>query len=463
MISPVQIVDIVRYANPRRTIIIEGAPGIGKSYNVMYGAYLRAKDRGKIPVVYSFYNSNSQFGQPLTEELLQEIEKNPDKYFIIVDLRLSTKEPTDLEGLLEKCGNQSNYVRYLPPLWAKLLALCEGVLFLDEIADVQRPDVKAATYQLLLDKQAGNVKFRDDVLVIGACNSEEYSSLSTGFSLPQARRCRFFEVRVPTVEEWIEFMDRVYEPGNWDRSVAAYLSHYKDSLLKLPVESIEGEQPVYKSEVYEAYPSPDSWTHLALALVHEKELISMIGLTDFVSSFVGINEAYTFVQFYEEVVKINIDELLKNPEQIKGFDWNKKAAAITQIANRITDDYNNILKYKPLLDALVFDNSGAVKSDYLALLKTCLPDVEKDTKEIIGKLQALLDKIGSNGSSNSNRELTKLATELTTEIETLIDMIQNMKSVNEASIIMYILSVMDKNYDTVIEDIAKKITAFVKR
>ena len=62
-----------------------GAPGIGKSECVRDAAKKLAKKLGKIYIEY-------------TDQNAEEILKDPDKYFLLVDKRLTECEPSDLGG-----------------------------------------------------------------------------------------------------------------------------------------------------------------------------------------------------------------------------------------------------------------------------------------------------------------------------------------------------------------------------
>ena len=439
MISPKQIISIIEYASSDRAILLIGPPRCGKSWAVKEGAKRRAEKRGKKFIEYAFRPDM------LTPEVITDMIANPDKYYLFVDLRLSTKEPYDIEGRLEDAeininGKRFEYTKQKAPLWAVLLSVVEGVLFLDELLDVQRPDVKATSYQLLLDKQAGNTKFRDDVLITAAGNGET-SSLSTGLTLPQAGRLKIFNVRAPTVEEWIEFMEGytnrrfgAYKDG-FDKSVIAYLQHYKDSLLKLPVENISGgdiSEQVYKSETYEAYPSPDAWTHLALALQKERELIDIIGLTEFIAAYIGPSEAMTFKQFYEEVIRVNIDELLAQPNKVRELDWNTKAAVLVQLASRLNEDATNLLKYKPLLDTLVLKDKH---SDLLVILRSLM---------------------AKTFPSNFNLKVFKKHIQNEKNYK-LLETVTKDNRVTYNSVLLYILGSIDIRYMDLVSDICKAV------
>jgi hypothetical protein len=95
---------------------------------------------------------------------------DPDKYFVYVDLRLTECEPSDLIGIPRDVDSS---VQYKPLMWARCLSRSAGVLFLDELTNLQRPDVISACYKLLYDRKAGFTAFHEDVLVVAAGNTPE--------------------------------------------------------------------------------------------------------------------------------------------------------------------------------------------------------------------------------------------------------------------------------------------------
>ena len=440
MLAISKISNVIKNAKSDRSILFIGAPGVGKSYGVLKGAKLRAQKANKKFVQYAFnhrLDTNQRLGDDLlANDLLLDIFDNPDKYFIFVDLRLTTVEPVDLQGKMEDVQIKTNrqtieYTITKPPLWAVLLSMCEGVLFLDELLDVQRPDVKSASYQLLLDKMAGNVKFNDNVLVVAAGNNSEVSCLSSGLSLPQARRLRIFTIKPPAVKEWQAFMDETYvnKNKNYDRSVLLYLTKYKDALLKLPVEEMSGgniSDVIYKSETTEPFPTPDAWTHLALGLYTKEYEKEGVDLSEFISSYIGEQEGRTFELFYKELISIDIDEILKNPEGVNKLNWNQKAAVISQMASQINDDVQNLVKYKELLDTLVFDKSNnTVNSDYIAIFASCLKSKMPDNINIMA-FSKLIPK---------------------DDLEILNNSLNRNKLLKYSTIILYLLQAIDNRYE----------------
>ena len=107
-------------SDPQTAVLLLGAPGIGKSETVREVAQEIARREGKEFIEYS-------------DDVANEILRNPEKYFLLVDFRLSEVEPADLIGIprVQEIDNKP-YVQYVPLLWARCLQASSGILFLDE-------------------------------------------------------------------------------------------------------------------------------------------------------------------------------------------------------------------------------------------------------------------------------------------------------------------------------------------
>lgn len=101
----------------KQAVLLVGPPGIGKSTVLLGLARSLAQIEHKEFIDYS-------------DDVAEEILKNPEKYFIFVDFRLTECEPSDLMGIPYKVDGA---VRFAPLLWAKCLSVAQGMLVLDEI------------------------------------------------------------------------------------------------------------------------------------------------------------------------------------------------------------------------------------------------------------------------------------------------------------------------------------------
>jgi len=146
----------------RKSILLLGPPGCGKSTSVYEFAERTAKKLGKEFVDYN-------------DDIALELLKEPERYFVLCDFTLTEAEPADLLGIPREITEDA--ISYKPLLWARVMSKCAGVLFLDELTNVQRPDIISVSYRILHDRKIGFIKLHKDVLVVAAGNSPDESAI----------------------------------------------------------------------------------------------------------------------------------------------------------------------------------------------------------------------------------------------------------------------------------------------
>ena len=294
----------IRYA-----IMLLGAPGIGKSTAVREAAEEIARRMNKEFIDYD-------------DDLAPKILASPEKYFVFVDFRLSEVEPSDLIGLPREVNGA---VQYKPLLWARVLNKTAGVLFLDELTNVQRLDVISAAYKLIYDRKAGFVKFSPDVLIVAAGNRSEESKAALELPTALINRMIVIECDVPKIEEWANWMDKRFGE-NWDRRTLAFLMRFSDDFLRLP------DTP----ETLENFPTPRTWTVLAVMLAAQKRLP-----TDIIAGLVGKEVATRFSAFLRSQVP-SVKELITKPQIFNSLNLDGKYIAVVQVANFIRKNTKNL-------------------------------------------------------------------------------------------------------------------------
>ncbi|MEZ0346171.1 MAG: MoxR family ATPase, partial [Infirmifilum sp.] len=184
--------------------------------------------------------------------VLDRVEASPERFYVYTRIAAPHVFPEDLSYPRPREG----YVEAVPPRAFKILSLrgIAGVLFVDELGNVQRDDQMAMYFTLMQEKEAAWVKLREEVYVVAAANPPEWSPVAREIPAPLRNRLAVFWVKPPRVEEWVAYMDRTFGDA-WDRRAAAYLSVFRDDLLKQPPEA-----------VFENFPTPRSWTRLAVEL-----------------------------------------------------------------------------------------------------------------------------------------------------------------------------------------------------
>ena len=352
MRSP-QIKSLLKVLPKTQPVLLIGPPGVGKSEVVRQFARAEAKVEGREFIDFHKVASNI--------DKVKEIVSNPQRYYIYVDFRLTKCVPEDLLGLPEKIVIDGVTVyNYNPPIWAKLLSLpgISGLLFLDEITNVQRDDVISAAYAIVLDRKVGFTKLSNNVRIIAAGNPPEYSSIARPLPAPLTNRFLVVYVDAPTLDEWATYMYRKYG-DNWNKLVYAYLQIFPLDFVKPPKEI----------ETLENFPTPRSWTKLALAT--KREVIKEV-----CEGLVGREVGGKFYAFTRKRVP-KPEELLENPKLFSSLDREAMAVACWSVAQYMTQMYREG-KYDQIKDKVkkFVEYVSSVNREYVILLvKLIHPDI----------------------------------------------------------------------------------------
>ncbi|NPA69523.1 MAG: ATP-binding protein [Crenarchaeota archaeon] len=361
------------------TFILIGPPGIGKSESVMELGRELAEKLNKEFIVYD-------------DKLFDKIMSEPDRYFVYIDIRLSLHDPGELTGIPREAGR--NAIMFKPLTWGLVLSEAAGILFLDELTNVQREDLLAAAYRVLWDRYLGYVKLSRNVLVIAAGNRREDSSIVRKLPAPLINRTCILYIKVPTVEEWRQYMEEKYG-DRWCRTIYYYLKSRPEHLY-VPPDDVE---------TLENFPTPRSWTKLALLLGnnplsrYSKEEIELICI-----GTIGKKLGPIIAQYIIHNVP-TIDDLLTNPEKWLELPLDVKLDMLQDVARRIEEalrsNKNDEWKRLTRLLKYVFNDSEEigltllqivpedVKVRFIKKLSTSLPEV----KRLLDKLEEKMSEL----------------------------------------------------------------------
>ena len=282
-------------------LFIAGGFGIGKSDVVKQTAIEIAKAKNK-----QFLNWNK-----MTNEERRELAKNPKDKFVLVDIRLSDREPTDIKGLPDLSTNTEN-VEWKVELWVKAIANKEfdGIVFFDEMNNAP-PSVLKSAYQIFLDRQVGEYSINDNVLLLGAGNRIE--DKADIFDVPLPLRDRYNEVELRTDDEvWVEWAIKEQING----MVISFIKFKPDRLL-----CVDNDR-VGKST------TPRGWARVNEIMKHLKisdkpTQEELDECEDYVSATIGEGTATEFIAYIKLQRNIDLQQILKNPklaEDIKQVD-----------------------------------------------------------------------------------------------------------------------------------------------
>lgn len=313
-------------------VLLLGPPGVGKSQTVRSLAKKLSEQMGLKFVEINYKNFN-------------EILETEEKLFIFYDFRLTEVEPSDIIGIPREFGDG---VIFKPPLWVLCFQKHPGILFLDELTLVQRDDVLAIAYKLILDKRAGDVEFCPGVWVIAAGNDPQ-SNLARPLPAALINRLIVVPFQPPTVEEWAQYMDSI---GEWDKRVYAYLKRFPKDFLK--VENIE---------MLENFPTPRSWSKVAMLMPKVKKSEEAMRLL--ATGCLGREIGEKFLTFINHPVP-EVEKLVKQPELFKQLDLDTKYIFVVTLSNWLTEE-QRLEQTKNLLNII------SEEREFIILLLVCLP------------------------------------------------------------------------------------------
>jgi hypothetical protein len=303
--------------NGRFSILLLGKPGIGKSTSIKAAARRIAK---------SLKREFIQYDDTLYDKIMQE----PDRYYVFVDFRLTECEPTDLLGIPEKVNGG---VKFCPLLWALVLSKVPGLLLLDELTNVQRPDVISISYKLIFDLKAGFVAFNPGIMIVAAGNRPEESSVANMLPTPLISRMLIIQVDQPTVQEWADWMNDNFF-GEWDTRNLAFLRRFETDGYLLQIPS--------KTETLDAYAVPRTWTALSLLMKQgiddDETIVGLVG--------------YEVGQKLEAFLKVNVDmdDLLDHPSKFRELNLDGKYMVSVMLSSWITKNIKKPQKSFELID-----------------------------------------------------------------------------------------------------------------
>jgi hypothetical protein len=307
----------------KQSIIILGPPGIGKSEGVAQAAESIAE---KLNKKFIRYDDNKY----------DEIMQHPDYYFVFVDLRLTEVEPSDLMGIpREKNGTMF----YVPPSWARVLSKAPGILFLDELTQVQRDDIFAVAHKILLDRMSGFTKFHPDVMVVAAGNTPDDSPIARLLPTSLINRTLVLRANRPGVNEWAKYMENKFG-DKWDKRVYAFLLIQEDKFI----ESIDKNE----LERLDNFATPRTYT-MAAARLYElanapitQDMLKAI-LVGLLGPTVG-EALYTFIN-----MSIDIESIINDPSKFNTLNVDQKLFimwATGQIYNNAVRNNDDNLRVK---------------------------------------------------------------------------------------------------------------------
>ncbi|HEY5631632.1 MAG TPA: MoxR family ATPase [Nitrososphaeraceae archaeon] len=280
-VTHVQLSSILKhYYRQRIPVFVWGTLGIGKSSIIKQVA----KDL------------SVEFGQGFIEG-----EPDGEEKFGFIDVRISQLEPSDLRGLPNIINDDNTKVtKWIIPNWLPRNEKSKGILFFDEL-NLAPPSIQASCYQLILDRRLGDYKLPDGWFIISAGNTINDKANVFDLPSPLANRFTHLNLKIPSKDEWVNWGMN----NNINSWILGFMEFKPSFLYKFD-----------KSNKDKAFPTPRSWEYVSKLLANSDKM-NLEDKNILVASAVGDGVATEFIAYYRLQNKINLKEILENPESVK--------------------------------------------------------------------------------------------------------------------------------------------------
>ena len=308
-------------------LLLLGPPGVGKTEVIKQLAREEAKRLKK-----RFVDLSGE----IEDKVVEEVKEKPEEHYVFLRVVAPTIFPEEIGFPVRKGG----LIDIVPPKKLYMLTLpVYGVLFIDEITNVQLDAQVSMFFSLIQEKEIGwGIRLSPRLKVILAGNTPEWSEIVRALPKPLRSRLTILYVEPPTLEDWVTYMDATYG-DRWERLVYAYLKTSPGDFIAPPADD------------WENYPCPRNWTEVAI-LLHEH---GVAGNEEFIEAALkgrlGTEVGARFAAFLRERLSLEeLEEMGEKPETFFAQRLSKKILALYFLSQRPVEELAT--KYDALLRAL---------------------------------------------------------------------------------------------------------------
>jgi hypothetical protein len=259
-------------------------------------------------------------------QIVSQVAKNEE--IGLVDIRLSTYDPTDLKGIPANVQGRA--------VWLQLDELPnverdgeEGILFLDEI-NAAPPATTAAAYRLVLDRKIGNYTLPPKWTIFAAGNRESDKGVTYRMPAPLANRFTHFELEV--------------DYNDWCNWALPRVNHNLLSYIRYRPNNLNNFDPSQR-----AFPTPRMWEQVNKYISVSNDRVRA-GL---ICGAVGEGAGIEFENFLRVAHTLpDPDLILMNPEGAKvPTDLSAVYSTVGALSVRANPlNFDRVLKYAERLD-----------------------------------------------------------------------------------------------------------------
>lgn len=310
-----QLVKLFYYSPDKKgkkiPLLITGTFGIGKSAIIHVQGEVLGKERMKTPI---------EWNELSYEEKRNIIDNNLAKdYFVLMDMRLSEFDATDIKGLPD-FDKLRKWVEWKYPFFVELLQHpdSDGILFFDEF-NLATPLVISSCYKIFHDKIINDTKINYNWLIIGCGNKNDDRANTHEIAAPLRDRCAEMELTPPTPREWTKWAVRY----GIHPKIIAYISWKGTMLRKINFES--GEK----------FTTERGWERVDCFMNRALEELRLVAGT-----CIGEGVASEYIGFLEIQNLVNLDEIIKKPELLRTVkDTGQKYFIVSGLAEKYKDNH----------------------------------------------------------------------------------------------------------------------------
>jgi MoxR-like ATPase len=328
-------VGVVTKRPAHKSILIRGGHGLGKSSVVKEIAQESAVRYGLQFVKFEDVSRASIIKLVNPDHVPNEREKvgidfDPQKHYVMIDLRVAQRDHVDFVGALDKSTGITQFIAtdFITLFSAKD---AKGMIFLDEI-DQGTAAVQKAIFQLVHDREINSMKISDHVSIFAAGNSGIGSSVYGLKSMSAALIDRFWVATLfPTSQEWINWA-KTHQRLSFDLIANFFEDDSRKIYLDYPTDNKSSDAVLQ---------SRRSWANFASDF---DEIIEMSGMRDKIRYFadqdyyqippgfnidlvkdvalgyLGTNATFKFVEFLKNSLpSITVDDIMQgkwNPDDM---------------------------------------------------------------------------------------------------------------------------------------------------
>jgi len=339
------------YYKKKLALFVFGTFGIGKSFVVRDTAKEIAKERKR-----TFIEWNK-----ITREEKDKVYNNPKDYFVLVDIRLSEFDSTDIKGLPNFNKNNDEIIDWRIPYWAKFLTLkdSDGILFFDEV-NLAPPLVISSVYKIIYDRVVDDSKIYDNWLIVGAGNLDSDRAFTHTLPAPVRDRGGEAELVVSTIDDWTEWAIQ----NDVDSRIVGF-ANFKPSILH--------NVDYNNNQKFTTTRGLERLSNLIKDLKVESKTFELM-----CCSSIGEGIAKEFIAFCKIKDKMDLDKIIKNPKLIEKItDISVKYFLVSAITEKYKNNklnFNDIMGISEVLDKIN-------NPEFVALLwKMCSVYTSKNNK-----------------------------------------------------------------------------------